>query len=110
MRLFREGATLTIGFREQEDNAQAPYRLHIRPRGNEVEIEGPELAFHRECRIDIYKPITVQAFIQDDFLECFVNDAYAFTFRAYDFPTGKLSFDVTNGDITLQDLQVKVTR
>jgi len=110
IRLFREGATLTVGFREQDGNAQAPYKLHIRPRSNEIEIAGPELAFHRECKIDVYKPITVQAFVQDDFIECFVNDAYAFTFRAYDFPTGKLSFDVTNGDITLQELQVMVIK
>ena len=107
--MVQEDTTLTVGFREQTGQNQAPYRLHIRPRTNEVEIEGPGLAFPRYCPINQSKTVAIQAFLQGDMIECFVNDAHAFTMRAFDFPTGRLSFDVTNGTIRIQDLKVKTT-
>lgn len=103
------GATLTIGFREQENQQQAPYKLHIRPRSQEVEIEAPGMVFPRKCSLDASKPIDVQAFVQGSIIECFVDNAHAFTIRGYDYPQGKLSFDVTNGSVKILDLKVKVT-
>ena len=57
---------------------------------------------------DPNKPITVQAFLYGPILECFVNDFHGFTFRNYDYPEGKLSFDVVNGRARIRSLKVNV--
>lgn len=41
-------------------------------------------------------------------LECWVNDAYAFCLRDYDFPEGKLSFEVVRGRARILTLTVSV--
>ena len=100
--------TLTIGFREQENDLHSGYHLVITPRNNEIEVSGPSSAFPRKCPLDVSKPIQVQAFIIGSILECWVNNAYAFSLRAYDYPTGMLSFDVTGGSVRILDLLVKI--
>ena len=101
-------ATFTVGFREQHNESQAPYRLHVRPGSQVIEIETPGLAFPRKCFLDVSKPIDIQAFIQESIIECFVDNAHAFTVRAYDYPHGKLSFDVTSGGAKILSLKTKV--
>ena len=101
------GATLSVGFRQQPKSPTAGYRLTIRPGKQEIEIAGPRYVCPRRCPLDVSKPVQVQAFMDGSILECFVNDAYAFTLRCYDFPEGKLSLEVSNGQMRVLGLQVK---
>ena len=101
-------AVLTVGFREQEGDRRSGYKLVINRRTNEIEINGPNDSYPRPVKLDPNKPITVQAFLYGPILECFVNDFHAFTFRNYDYPTGKLSFEVVNGKARIRSLKVNV--
>jgi len=56
------------------------------------------------------KPITVQAFVQGPMIECRVNDAYAFSLRAYDYPEGKLCLEAVCGRVSLTDLTISVPK
>ena len=57
-------------------------------------------------KLNPHKPLTVQAFLIGSILECWVNDAYGFCLRAYDFPEGKLSFSVVQGKARMRSLTV----
>ncbi len=100
-------AALTLVFREQADSGDG-YRLVVRPGRSEAEINGPGFRYPRRCAIDASKPITIQAFVQGTMIETFINDAYAFSCRAYNFPSGRLGLNVAGGTSRVLDLKVKV--
>ena len=100
------GAELTVVLREQPDSGDG-YRLVVRPERGEVEINGPGFSYPRRCFIDTSKPVKVQVFVQGTIIEAFINDAYAFSCRAYNYSKGKLGFNVAGGSVRLMDLQVK---
>ena len=99
-------AQLTVVFREQPDSGDG-YRLLLRPLQGEVEINGPGFRYPRRCALDASRPLTIQAFVQGTMIETFVNDAYAFSCRAYTFPKGQLGFNVSGGEVRLLELRVK---
>jgi hypothetical protein len=66
-------------------------------RQGEAEINGPGFSYPRRCVIDAAKPVTIQAFVQGTMIETFINDAYAFSCRAYNFPSGRLGLNVAGG-------------
>ena len=94
-----------IGMREQPQ-LDSGYHLILRPSQKEIEIGGPGLNCPRKCDFDVSKPIKIQAFVQGSIIECFVNDAFAFTCRAYDFKEGKLGLSVAGGKVKVLDLTV----
>ncbi len=102
-----EGAELILVFREQAESGDG-YRLAVRPKMGEAEISGPGFSFPRRCVIDTSKPIKVQAFVQGTIIETFVNDAYAFSCRAYNFSKGGLGLNVAGGAARVLDFSVKV--
>jgi len=99
-------AELTVVFREQSDSGDG-YRLVLRPERGEAEINGPGFSYPRRIMIDTSKPVTIQAFVQGTIIETFINDAYAFSCRSYNYPRGKLGFNVAGGTVRLLDLKVK---
>ncbi|MCP4785709.1 MAG: hypothetical protein GY903_24925 [Fuerstiella sp.] len=99
-------AVFTVGFREQHGDKRSGYKLIINRRTNEIEINSPSDAYPRSVKFGANKPITVQAFMTGSILECWVNDAHAFSMRDYDFPGGKLSFDVIGGRAWIQKMTV----
>jgi beta-fructofuranosidase len=100
------GAAFVLTFREQ-DALDAGYRLILRPALKEAEIMGPGFRFPRRCPLDASKPLTVRAFVQGTIIECFVNDAFAFSARAYNFREGKLGLAVEGGRAEVLALQVR---
>lgn len=100
-------AELAVAFREQPGTGDG-YRLLLRPAQGEAEIRGPGFSYPRRCAIDTSKPVTLQAFVQGTMIEAFINDAYAFSCRAYNFPRGQLGFSVAGGAVRLLDLRVKL--
>jgi hypothetical protein len=101
-------ATFTVGFREQQGKRNSGYKLVINRRTDEVEIRSPAAEFPRHVRLNPHEPITVQAFMIGSILECWVNDAHAFSLRAYDFPEGQLSFEVSQGKARIQSMTVSI--
>lgn len=97
---------LTVGFREQKGDKNSGYKLVINTRTNEIEINGPNDAYPRPVKLDPHKPITIQAFLVGSILEVFVNDKHGFTFRNYDYPDGRLSFEAVGGKAWIQNLKI----
>ena len=102
-------AELSIVMREQP-GIELGYRLIVRPDRNEASIAGRTFAYPRHVRLDPMDPITIQAFVQGSIIECFVNDAYAFSCRAYEFREGGLGFNVAGGGARITSLEVKTVR
>ena len=101
-------ARLTIAMRQQDGDDASGYNIIFSPRNNEVEFGSKYYRFRRDVPLEANQPITFQAFVQRSIIECFVNNAYAFTLRAYDYQKGKLSLTADNGLATVEELVVKV--
>jgi beta-fructofuranosidase len=99
-------AELTVVFRAQSEGISG-YRLVVRPGSQDAEIKGPGFTYNRRIRIDGSRPITLTAFVQGSIIECFLNDAYAFSCRAYNFSHGALRIEATDGPLKVLDLSVK---
>ena len=100
-------AAFTLTMRRTDD-ADSGYRLTLRPAKQEVEIASEAFHHPRRVELDAAKPITIQAFVQGSMIETFINDQYAVSCRAYDWPTGKLSLGVSDGEVRVTELKVTV--
>ena len=105
VQLFDQPA-LTLTFRAQQ-GAGSGYRLVVRPADQETEISGKGFRYARKIPIDVNWPITVTAFVQGTIIECFINDAFAFSCRAYDCPRGALTLETSGRRARVLDLTVK---
>ena len=56
------------------------------------------------------RPLTLTVFVQGSIIECFVDDAYAFSCRAYDYRAGGLKLDLVAGEVEIEQWQVRVPR
>jgi len=99
----------SIGVRQQKDAPGLGYELVYYPSTNEIEVKSQYITHLRKCDIDPTKPVKVQAFVTGSIIEWFVNDAYAFTMRAYDYKEGQLSFTAARCAVDITDLSVRVT-
>jgi beta-fructofuranosidase len=93
----------------QQDASDAGYRLVLRPKGQRAELQRGPSHFGRPVELDTSKPITIQAFVQDSIIECFINARHAFTCRAYDYRQGKLGFRITAGAAHILDLKIRTS-
>jgi len=98
-------AILTVNLRQQENGAGYPLVIH--PENQRVSLSRAKSNFSRKVELDATKPIKIQAFVQGSIIECFIDDRFAFTSRAYDFPEGDLGLKVEGGNAELLDLAVK---
>ena len=102
-----EKSEFTLAMRQQA-GADSGYRLSLRPGKQEGELAGARFSFPRRVDLDCSKPVTVRAFVQGSIIECFVDDAYAFSCRAYDYRSGKLALTATGGQAKVLDWSIKV--
>ncbi|MGO8750775.1 MAG: LamG-like jellyroll fold domain-containing protein [Thermoguttaceae bacterium] len=100
-------AEFTLTMRQTEE-PNSGYRLSLRPEKQEAEIASPAFRESRRIRLDASQPVAIQAFVQGSMIETFINDQYALSCRAYDFPTGKLVLGVRGGGAKVLTLRVKV--
>lgn len=96
----------TITMRQQADGL-AGYHLVLRPKTQEAELNGPGFSYKRRCTLDASKPIKVQAFVQGTIIECFINDQFAYTCRAYNHSSGELGLKIEDGEAKVLHLTVK---
>jgi len=99
-------AELVISMRQQSDSGDA-YRFTLSPDKSEAGLSVPGVGYTRPCPVDTTKPIKFQAFVHGKFVECFINDQYATSARAYSYFKGKLAFEVKGGDAKVLSLAVK---
>lgn len=92
---FREGPGLETG-----------YRLILRPEKQEVELRGDRFRFARKIELRSDTAVSIRAFVLGTTIECFVNDAYAFSARAYDHPTGRLGLQAAVGPVQVNRLRI----
>ncbi len=95
-----------MSFRVQED-LQSGYCLTIVPAENRVSLSSPAFKYERSIDPQSWKEMHVQAFLEGTTLECFINDAYVFSCRCYDYPSGSFSMSVENGAAKVSRLQIK---
>ena len=98
-------ATLTVTLRSQPDGAGYP--LAISPLNQEANISRAKNRFARRIDLTAGNPIEIRAFVQGAILECFINDRFAFTSRAYDFSTGALGLKVDGGKASVLHLALR---
>ncbi len=101
------GAEFTVGMRQTGENSG--YRLIIRSDKQTAEIAGSNFIYARKVDLDFSKPVKIQAFVQGTIIECFIDDEYAFSCRAYEHPTGKLKMSVEHGNAKVSDVVVKTS-
>jgi hypothetical protein len=63
--------------------------------------------FGGRLALDFAAPVKIQAFVQGTILECFVNERWAFTCRAYDFDAGGLGIRAAGGRAVITELSVR---
>ena len=99
---------MVIRFRDQGAHGGG-YTLTVDRLHQTTELRGPLYTYERRTSIPNNEPVIVRAFLDDDILECFVNDAHAFTIRCYDFADGDLSIQANDGGITIKTMEMAVT-
>ncbi|MHB8973412.1 MAG: hypothetical protein ACYC3X_09230 [Pirellulaceae bacterium] len=95
--------TNTLGVKS--DELPTGYTLHMA--ANYTELRGAHFRSGRSLVLPFGQPVTVTAFVQGTLLECFVNDAYAFSCRAYDFRNGQLLIELIDGSASISDLTLR---
>ena len=98
-------AETTIAVRQQPDGKA--YRFVLDPRKNEARLIGPGFEYRRPCPVDAAKPVKFQAFVQGTIIECFVNDQYAQSCRAYNYQRGRLALSVRGGGAKINSLTIQ---
>ena len=102
-----KGSSLTLGFREQQDKPGG-YTLTVDPNRQWATIRGPGFDFPRRCPVEPGKPLDIRVFVQGSIIEAFIDDAFAYSARAYNFPRGKLTLKVEGaGDVTVHEMSIK---
>jgi len=100
-------AEAAIALRLASDDPDAGYRIQILFAKQTVSVGDRYRTYERVCDFDPAAPVDLRVFVADTVVECFINDACCFTFRACDAPTGPVRFEATAGSLTIQDFEVK---
>lgn len=67
------------------------------------------LTVERPVPLQVGHPVTLEVFVRDSVLEAFFDDRIALTSRIYDFKQGALGLFVTNGEVTIEEMEVSTT-
>jgi sucrose-6-phosphate hydrolase SacC (GH32 family) len=100
-------AVLHLNMRSGEKK-DSGYHLVLRPEKREAEIYGAKFKYSRTATIDTSQPVKIQAFVLGSIIECFINDAYAFSCRAYDWRKGPGAIAVSGGNATVESCMIRV--
>lgn len=100
----------SIVFRDQKKAKPTGYPLELKPNQKKAKITmSSAYSWERECpTVDWNGEIKVRAFVTNSIIECFVDDAEAFSIRAYDFCEGALTIIPRNAVVEIKSLKVKV--
>lgn len=96
-------ARAEVVFRRPDDQTSGGYHLRLNFATREVELGGEHKQFRRVCDFDPAQPLEVRLFAIGTIIECFINDRYAFTMRAYDFHGSQMIVRALQGAFQLQN-------
>lgn len=96
----------TLFFRQSSSDSNDGYHFSIDFKSKEIEIGSKYKSHKRVCNFDTEKPINIQLFIADNVIECFVNNAFGFTFRAYDCKGTEAKIVSTDDNIKVETFAV----
>ena len=102
------GAEFTLGLRTSAEK-DTGYRLILRPAKREATIKGAKFDYPRTVAFKPNEAITLQVFVQGSIIECFINNAYAFSCRAYDFRSGGLEISAKGAGVSVEQLSIKTS-
>jgi len=103
-------AEFVMIFHEQKDKAESGYRLSVNKRTGEGCITGPTATFPRKITLDPHKPVKIRAFVNESLMECFINDAFAFSHRGREYEGGQLGLESRFGRVKVLDLKVSTAQ
>ncbi len=90
----------------QPTEGEGGYTLSLDQDAGRLALSGPGFLFERPCPVEAGQPVKVQAFLLGSCLECFVDDKWALSCRAYDFREGSLKIEA-KGDFELKELELR---
>jgi len=99
-------SNFTIAFRVRENEDEA-WRLTLSPGKGQLAITGPGINHTRPCPVDTSKPVKIEAYVQGDVIECFVNDQFAQTCDARHHTSGGLGLSLDGGAVKITRLQIR---
>ncbi len=105
---FRLDPNANISFLMRQNAARdRAYRFTVRPGVKQAALSGENInRVHDNVIVDTGKPVTVKGFVLGSLVECFINDSYAFTRRAYNLHAGDLGIEVENGGVEILDMRI----
>ncbi len=98
--------TLTVRFPQEVNHLDSGYHLKIDFQSREIELGSHYKSYRRICDFDPEGMVDVRIFMLGDVLECFINDAWAFTMRAYGKRNGDMSISIQDGAINISKYEV----
>jgi len=101
-------ARAEIVFRRPAGSDQGGYHLRVNFATGEIELGGEHKQYKQVCEFDPAQPLNVRLFAIGTVVECFINDRYAFTMRAYDFYGPQMLIRAVEGDFQMKDSAVYV--
>lgn len=97
---------LTVRFPQGKKSDHTGYHLKIDFQNKEIELGSAYKSYKRVCDFDPAKAVDIRIFLVGDVLECFINDAYAFTMRAYGERNGDISIIAQGGPVNISKYEV----
>jgi len=99
-------ARAALVFRQAADGTGG-YRLDIDAAERRITLGDENMRFDRVCDLDPEQPLDIRLFAVGSVAECFVNDAFAFTIRAFDHREGRAALEVSRGEARLNGITVR---
>lgn len=96
-----------IVLRLAPDAPDAGYRIKVAFDRKSVTVGDRYRTYERVCDFDPNIPVELRVFVMDSVIECFINDAHCFTFRALDRADGALRIDAATGSLAIRDFEVR---
>lgn len=101
------GGKATVTFRGMADDPRAGFHLVVDAAAGQLTLRSPYREFKQAYQPPANGDVKVTAFVLDDIIECFIDDAYAFTMRAYQRTGTRLSIERSDG-AAVEAMQVRV--
>ncbi len=100
------GAVLSLGLREGEQ-AGSGYQLRLDPATGAAELRSGGYRYGRHLELTPGEPIALTILVQGTLIECFVNDRFVLSGRAYDIPSGRFGLTTEGAPATLAKWELR---
>ncbi len=98
------GAVAKLTFRAEEGKPEAGYTLTLDFTTGKGALASQFAVYEQDCALKPGREVEVRAFVLQDVLEVFVDDAYCFTMHCYNWPDGALRVAAEGAGLTVNNL------